>query len=44
MKKSLLCIMSSLVSFPVISHADSPYFSLKEGDGFKRFSVSVGAL
>lgn len=44
MKKSLLCIMSSLVSFPVISHADSPYFSLKEGDGFKCFSVSVGAL
>ena len=33
-----------LVAIPMISHADSPYFSLKDGDGFKRFSVSVGAL
>jgi outer membrane protein len=44
MKKSLLCLMSSLAALPAISHADSPYFSLKEGDGFKRFSISVGAL
>lgn len=44
MKKSLLCIMSSLAALPAISYADSPYFSLKDGDGFKRFSVSVGAL
>ena len=44
MKKSLLCIMSSLAALPAISHADSPYFSLQDGDGFKRFSVSVGAL
>ena len=28
----------------MLTHADSPYFSLHDGDGFKRFSVSVGAL
>ena len=44
MNKSLLCIMSSLAAIPAISYADSPYFSLQDGDGFKRFSVSVGAL
>ncbi|OTG68111.1 hypothetical protein B9T25_05305 [Acinetobacter sp. ANC 4470] len=44
MKTSLLCIMSSLAALPAISYADSPYFSLKDGDGFKRFSVSIGAL
>ena len=44
MKKTLLCMMSSLAVLPAMSHADSPYFSLKDGDGFKRFSVSMGAL
>ncbi|WP_425915169.1 OmpW/AlkL family protein [Acinetobacter sp. TSRC1-2] len=44
MNKSLLCIMSSLAVVPAISYADSPYFSLQDGDGFKRFSISVGAL
>ena len=44
MKKSVLCIAVSMAALPILSHADSPYFSLKDGDGFKRFSVSVGAL
>ena len=44
MKKSLLCIVSSLAMLPTLSYANSPYFSLKQGDGFKRFSISVGAL
>lgn len=44
MKKTLLCMMSSLAALPALSHADSPYFSLKDGDGFKRFSISMGAL
>ena len=44
MKKSVLCIAASMAALPMLSHADSPYFSLKDGDGFKRFSVSVGAL
>lgn len=44
MNKTLLCLATSLAILPVLSHANSPYFSLKDGDGFKRFSVSVGAL
>lgn len=44
MKKTFLYMMSSLAALPAVSYADSPYFSLKDGDGFKRFSVSVGAL
>lgn len=44
MKKTLFCMMSSLAALPAVSYADSSYFSLKDGDGFKRFSVSVGAL
>jgi len=44
MKKSLLCIMTSCMTLPMMAHADSPYFSLKDGDGFKRFSVSAGWL
>ena len=44
MKNSLLCIALA-ATLPSLSYAaDSPYFSLKDGDGFKRFSVSVGAL
>ncbi len=44
MNKSLFCLLTSSVFLPMVSHADSPYFSLKDGDSFKRFSVSVGAL
>lgn len=42
MKKTLCCLAVS--SLPIVSYANSPYFSLQDGDGFKRFSVSVGAL
>ena len=44
MNKTLLCLATSLAVVPALTYADSPYFSLKDGDGFKRFSVSVGAL
>lgn len=44
MNKSLLCLVASCSVTPLLSHASSPYFSFKDGDGFKRFSVSVGAL
>ncbi len=45
MQKTLLTIAtSSLMCLPVIAQADSPLFSMHDGDGFKRFSVSVGAL
>ncbi|WP_445115399.1 OmpW/AlkL family protein [Acinetobacter sp. WZC-1] len=46
MNKPLLCLTASLLTsaVPALSHADSPYFSLKDGDGFKRFSVSAGWL
>ena len=40
MKKSLLCMITTCVTLPMMAHADSPYFSFKDGDGFKRFSVS----
>ena len=42
MKKTLL-FANTLLALPAVSYA-SPYFSLQDGDGFKRFSVSVGAL
>lgn len=44
MNKTLIVIASTLVLSPITSFAKSPYFSLQEGKGFKRFSVSVGAL
>lgn len=44
MNRTLLCLTLTAATLPLVSHADSPYFSLKDGDGFKRFSVSVGAL
>lgn len=44
MKKVLGTFIGSMALMPILTHADSPYFSLQEGDGFKRFSVSVGAL
>ncbi len=42
--KTMLACMAGLATLPMAAHADSPYFSLQDGDGFKRFSVSVGAL
>ena len=45
MNKMLLCTAVSIATLPIMSHAaNSPYFSLKNSNGFKRFSVSVGAL
>lgn len=45
MKKHILCVAIGIaVTLPTITFAESPYFSLKDGDGFKRFSVSMGAL
>lgn len=44
MKKSFACLLTGLFALPTITFADSPYFSLKDGDGFKRFSVSAGWL
>ncbi|MCH7314358.1 OmpW family outer membrane protein [Acinetobacter sp. ANC 3882] len=44
MKKSFACLLTGLCALPTVVFADSPYFSLKDGDGFKRFSVSAGWL
>lgn len=45
MNKSILGLTTALVAvFPCLSYADSPYFSFKNGDDFKRFSVSAGWL
>ncbi|HAV4984418.1 TPA: OmpW family protein [Acinetobacter baumannii] len=44
MKKSLFCTTAALFALPTVTSAASPYFSLKDGDGFKRFSVSAGWL
>ncbi|MFV5363949.1 OmpW/AlkL family protein [Acinetobacter oleivorans] len=44
MKKSLFCMTAAFFALPTITNAASPYFSLKDGDGFKRFSVSAGWL
>lgn len=44
MKKSLFCMTAALFALPTVTSAASPYFSLKDGDGFKRFSVSAGPL
>lgn len=44
MKKSFACLITGVCALPTLTFADSPYFSLKDGDGFKRFSVSVGWL
>jgi hypothetical protein len=38
MKKTLCCL--TLSSLSVISYANSPYFSLKDGDGFKPTEIS----
>lgn len=42
--KTIMVCMAGLATLPLLAHAKSPYFSLQDGDGFKRFSVSVGAL
>lgn len=45
MKKRILCIAVGIAAtLPTMSFAESPYFSLKDGDGFKRFSLSAGWL
>ena len=44
MQKSGLAFSVAIALMPTISQAKSPYFSLQDGDGFKRFSISVGAL
>lgn len=44
MKKSFACLITGVCALPTLAFADSPYFSLKDGDGFKRFSVSAGWL
>lgn len=45
MKRSIISLMLFFVASPTLLHAaDSPYFSFKGGDGFKRFSISAGWL
>ncbi|KXZ72611.1 OmpW/AlkL family protein [Acinetobacter venetianus] len=45
MKKHALYIaVGFAATFPTMSFANSPYFSLKDGEGFKRFSISAGWL
>lgn len=44
MKNSFTFLITGLCTLPTLTFADSPYFSLKDGDGFKRFSVSAGPL
>ncbi|SPL70577.1 outer membrane protein W [Acinetobacter stercoris] len=39
-----LATSTTLLGLSGAAMADSPYFSFKDGDGFKRFSVSMGAL
>lgn len=45
MQKTLFSLATTgLICLPIVAQADSPLFSLQDGDGFKRFSVSMGAL
>lgn len=44
MNKVIYSLLLSISSLPILAHSESPYFSLKDGDGFKRFSVSAGWL
>ena len=45
MKKYVLCTAISIATTSAThSFAESPYFSLKDGDSFKRFSISAGWL
>lgn len=43
-KKAIMYLVTTLSSLPALCYAESPYFSLKDGDGFKRFSISAGWL
>ena len=38
------CFALTTLALPSLAFADSPYFSFKDGDGFKRFSISAGWL
>jgi hypothetical protein len=44
MHKTGLALSIAIALIPTYSQAKSPYFSLQDGDGFKRFSISFGAL
>lgn len=45
MKKYVLCTAISIATTSAThSFAESPYFSLNDGDSFKRFSISAGWL
>lgn len=44
MRKVIYGVLLSINTLPVLAHSASPYFSFKDGDGFKRFSVSAGWL
>jgi outer membrane protein W len=44
MYKTGLALSIAIALIPTYSQAESPYFSLQDGDGFKRFSISFGAL
>lgn len=44
MNKSLYGILLSMSVIPTLGHTESSYFSFKDGEGFKRFSVSAGWL
>ena len=43
-EKVIILYDSCLFALPTFTYAASPYFSFKDGDGFKRFSVSAGWL
>lgn len=43
-EKVIILYDSCLFALPTFTYAASPYFSFKDGDGFKRFSVSAGPL
>lgn len=44
MNKTLSALLLSISAISTSAYTASPYFSLKDGDGFKRFSVSAGWL
>lgn len=44
MNKVIYSLLLSMSSLPLLAHSESPYFSFKDGEGFKRFSISAGWL
>ena len=44
MRRSFPYLIAGLCTLPTCAFADSPYFSLKDGEDFKRFSISAGWL